>query len=370
MWWLATALAVEPGAAPEIELLTMEIGEDFLSRGGHATLCVREAGQPVAAGKCYNYGITDFSDPVKLIGGYVRGVPEFWVGTNGRAAVVSKYGEKYDRTVWAQSLGLLPDQARDLAGRLAADLAPGRGRYVYHHFENNCTSPLRDHLDAATGGALRRGTERPYPKTWREMSFERLADQPVFLAFIELAGRSADQPLSVWQAMAVPEVLRDEVASRLGAKAVKLHQREGLALAVGDPRGGAGVLAAVGLHVGFVGLGLGALRGWAPRAGLWLMVGWLLALASVVYGLPWFSTLSEVRPNEAVLYTTPADAALLVLRGFPLRAWIGFRAAALVGVGLASAVGVLVQPSLGLWPFVALPFAAGAFVALRLDGAV
>lgn len=367
MWWLATALAGQP---PEIELLTIEIGDDLMSKGGHATLCVREAGQPVAAGKCFNYGTADFSDPVAVVVDYALGVPEFWLATSSRAAMVTKYSDEYDRTIWAQALGLAPESALALASGLAADLAPERRHYRYHHFENNCSTRLRDQLDVATEGALRRGSERPYAETWRQMSFDRLAGDPLLLAAMELAGRSADQPLTVWQAMAVPDVLRAEVADRFAAKPVKLYQREGPTPNDGDRRAGAGVLAAVGLHVGFLGLGLGALRGRWPRVALWLMVAWLLVLAGGVYGLAAVSSLSEVRPNEAALYVTPVDVVLGLLRGWTLRAWIGFRAVGLGLVALGAAVGLLGQPSLGLWPLVALPFAAGAFAAHRADRSV
>lgn len=364
MWWVLPAFA----AAPEVELLTMEIGDDFMSKGGHAAVCIREAGQPHEAGKCFNYGITDFSDPPKVVVDYVRGVPDFFVAAMGRSAMVTRY-TKYDRTIWGQDLALSDDAAIALAAALERDLLPANRHYRYHHFENNCTSRIRDRLDEATGGLLRRDSDAPYAHTWREMSFERLAGGAVYLAAIELAGRSADEHPTLWQAMAVPDVLRDEVTKRLGATPRALYTREGPVPNVGDPRGGAGVLAAIGFHVGGLGALLGALRGRWPRVGRALMVAWLLLLALVVYGLPFVSQLSEVRPNEAALYVTPFDVALL-LRGWPLRAWIAARAAMLVGVALASAVGLLVQPSLGLWPLVALPFAAGALAALRADGQV
>src|SRR5436190_24018473 len=63
---------------PVVELITMGIGSLIWERHGHIALCVRYE-NPIDDA-CYNYGIGDFHEPMKMATGFFRGTNSFWVG--------------------------------------------------------------------------------------------------------------------------------------------------------------------------------------------------------------------------------------------------------------------------------------------------
>src|SRR5262249_47286659 len=181
---------------PSIELITMGPGNDIFEAFGHATLCVTDALQP--DGVCYNYGITNFRDPPKLVWDFVRGKARFWVGPTSRARTLDSY-TRNDRTIYIQRLALAPERARALAAALARDLLPENRYYLYHHFKDNCTTRLRDHLDRASGGAFHAAfADRATGATLRQLSTTGyLGDVPMLIATELVEGYFADRPATM-----------------------------------------------------------------------------------------------------------------------------------------------------------------------------
>ncbi|MYF76658.1 MAG: DUF4105 domain-containing protein, partial [Acidobacteria bacterium] len=127
----------------------MTMGPDqavVFRKGGHAALCVGD--------RCLNYGVTDFSRPVGLVNEVLRGEAVFWMAVSGYEDMVRVYSRD-DRSVFRQDLALAPEAREALLGRIAQDLVPGASEYIYNHFDDNCTSRIRDYLDEATSGKLR-----------------------------------------------------------------------------------------------------------------------------------------------------------------------------------------------------------------------
>ncbi len=346
--WLLVAAAL--AESPKVVLLTIEPGEDFVSKAGHATLCI-DTVDDKNHGTCYNFGSTKTSDELALTLNYLRGTATFWVSTPSYNSVLKGHGLKYDRTIWRQDLALPEEDAWNLVEALRTAALPENKFYRYDHFNDNCTSRLRDAIDRATNGALSRGSEGPYTESWRSVARHRLAGLPWFLVGAELAGRPADGVPTVWQAMVLPEVLRAEVAKRLGAPARRVHIRGGYALGVGNTRGGA-------LWI----IGGGALFGWAtamagrwrPRAGR--LVGGTTAVLLGIAGIGctalfFVSTLAEVRHNEMHAVFFAPDLLIPLLTPAWRRGYLTTRIAGLIGVMLLAGIGVFTQPT---WPALAV----------------
>jgi hypothetical protein len=341
-------------AQGSVDLYTMGPGRDVFSRYGHASLCVRDAESP--DGRCYNYGTTDFSTPVPLTWSVLRGRARFWVSLSSRARMEAWYGpEGEDRTLWRQPVALSPAALARLEQRLRNDMLPGSREYVYHHFRDNCTTRLRDHLDAVTDGALRRGTGFSHGETWRTLVLDGLASStPLLVAGELLLGRPLDRAPTRWEAMFLPAVLRAEVARALGSTPVAVHTRADAA-PVGDRARGRAAIVVAALAL--------ALASWPSRtrrtvralgglaAGLAGLVVWTLALAS---------SLPELAQNDLRAVLLPTDLVVGALRGETLVRYARARLVMALLASLAQALGLTPQPLAGPALFVAVLMAPWA----------
>ncbi len=324
-----------PAAADPIFLLTMGPDHDEVFREwGHAALCVGE--------RCFNYGVTDFSRPVGLLVDVLRGDALFWVAVTPYERTVATYFG-HDRSVFRQDLDLTPEARSALLGKLAADLVPGASEYLYNHFEDNCTTRIRDYLDEASGGALRDAAagfppsvgRGGGPGSFRTQIRRGLTERPLFLWASDVGvGSAVDQPISGFQTMFLPEALRAGVEAAFDAPPRQLRSgRDGDTLP-GDP-GSGGYVPALLLVAG--GLALLVLRGGRlRRLATGVSVAALTLLGTIGLFLVVVSPLPEFH-SSLLFAAVPVTDALL---GTRLRRWyaplrlafgLGFLAALLIG---------------------------------------
>jgi Domain of unknown function (DUF4105) len=360
---LAMALSARPGAAanaaesPEpatrVELWTMGMGEDVFERFGHGALCVFE--EPEADGLCYNYGTTNFKNPADLVLRFLKHEAKFWVSVASSSHTRLEYGRE-DRTIWIQRLPLSEGQARALADRLAHDARPENREYIYDHFLDNCTTRLRDHIDAVLEGKLRVGEDRPYGPTWRELVRKGFSGEPWMLALTELLlGRFTDQHPTRWEATFHPDVLREVVEERLGVKPIEVATRKGPALTGARTAGQRWLI--------FLAIGLAALAGLlvatgktVPRRLALLLVALVLGtFAVVVYLLAFYWKIRYLHGNEVVAVLVPSDLALAVIHGRTLRTYLNLRLFMLVACVALVLTGVFVQPLVPVIVLAGLP---------------
>jgi hypothetical protein len=319
-------------------------GDSPFAKFGHAAMCVFDELDP--EGVCFNYGTSDFTHPVRLGWGVLRGRATFWVSTSRADRMIAAY-RREDRTLWRQALPLAPASAAGLARALRADLAPDRRNYDYLFFGDNCSTRLRDHLDRATGGLLRLGADEPLSETYRDRVRRAFASAPGLLVASELfLGRVADRQPTIWEAMFLPEVLREEVSRRLGVAAEVIYQRRGPAPA-GDPSTGMRLLTWLALALALLTAAAHAPRRRSLRRAALVLSGVTLGLlAAGVDFLAIASTLPELTHNELLLVLLPTDLLLVFLDGRRLRVYLVARLGLLLVVSLAGALGLLAQPLL------------------------
>ena len=330
---IAAALALSPvaTAAPSVRLVTMGPGDDVFSRFGHAALCVSDA--PDALGRCYNYGTADFTTPLPLSAGVLRGQAQFWVSEVDEDRMMLAYRHA-DRTLYVQRLPLDDEAAAALEAALVVDALPENRFYLYDHFDDNCTTRLRDHLDRATGGALSAGADAPSPPSLRDVIRAHLAASPGLVIAAELlVGREVDRVPTIWEAMFLPAVLREEVRVRLGVEPEVVYTRRTVDPAVGSAR----ALTGLWVGAGALGLLLAALR---SRATVGLALG---GLALVPWGLAIYSPLPELRDNELLLVLCPLDALWALSPARLARWWPALRLVGLALVAVGLGLGMLRQ---------------------------
>jgi hypothetical protein len=205
------SVANAPGANLEIALVTYGPGETYWERFGHDAIQVRDtvSGESVD----FNYGVFDFDESGFLLN-FARGRMHYLMDAAYTAQDQHYYIES-GRSVTRQPLALTPDQAAALRDFLLWNLRPENARYDYDYYVDNCTTRVRDALDRAVGGAIRKQLEtRAGGMTYRQQTARLMSAQSWLMLILDLGlGPYADQPPTAWQESFLPMVLQRELAS-------------------------------------------------------------------------------------------------------------------------------------------------------------
>lgn len=336
---------------PTIELVTMGIGALIWERHGHIALCVRHKDRRQDA--CYNYGIADFHKPLSMAWGFFRGTKSFWVGKMRPDDMLRIY-EYADRTIWVQPLPLTPEQKRQVIDKLEYDILDEHRYYSYDHFDDNCTTRVRDVIDNATGGKLRAMTETTDGRTFRDLAREGFFGMRIPLLITDIAmGRSTDRVPTYWERMFLPQYLREAVEKEFGIKPYVLYERKGPPPLDDGPSGR--VLFALVIVLLTSPSWITRLVGKYQRTGLAASISPYVFLGAVLWGLALISPLPYVRWNETCLILLPSDVLLVAfLSPERRRKYARFRVGMLVLLALLEVIGLVKAPLLApiLWPLI------------------
>ncbi len=194
-----------PIPALEISLLTIGPGSIFWERFGHNAIVIRdhEAGIEVA----FNYGIFDFEQE-DFLTNFARGNMRYRIAADRLDDDIGMYREE-SRSITEQRLAFTPEQAASLRDFLRQNLRPENRFYRYDYYLANCSTRVRDALDQALGGAIKRGIEgRSSGYTYRMDSLRLMAANPLLMLGIDLGlGPYADRRIDYWEESFVPAVL-------------------------------------------------------------------------------------------------------------------------------------------------------------------
>jgi len=202
-----TALTEQPGANLDVALITFGPGEEIWERFGHNAIEIRDRSSGQA--RWYNYGIFDFAQQNFFLN-FARGLMTYRIAEGDPSEELPVYVEE-GRWVIEQQLNLTPPQRAQLADFLAWNARPDNAQYRYDYFTANCSTRVRDALDAAVGGAIKAQTVAPSRGFTFRMDADRLMrpDPAVMLAMDAGLGPYADRRLSFWDESFVPmELLR------------------------------------------------------------------------------------------------------------------------------------------------------------------
>ena len=191
-----------PGANLDVSLLTFGPGEEVWERFGHNAIQVRNRGTGEA--RLYNYGIFDFGEKNFFLN-FARGLMTYRIAEGDPADELPLYVAE-GRWIIEQELNLLPVQRAQLADYLAWNVRPENSRYRYDYFTANCSTRVRDALDAAVAGAIKAQTIAPSRGFTYRMDADRLMrpDPAVMLVMDAGLGPFADQRLSFWDESFIP----------------------------------------------------------------------------------------------------------------------------------------------------------------------
>lgn len=338
--WL---LAASAWAAPRIGVATMAPGEVFFERFGHNAIVVVDPATGDAIS--YNFGFFDPGE-ADFVGNFARGHMMYYLVALPFEQDLMQYRDS-GRGVSLQWLDLAPEQAQALADALAERAKPENARYRYDYFTSNCSTQVRDALDAALGGRLKSQLAgRSRGNTFRSEAV-RLASPAtwMWLGFDLGLGPSADKPMSRWEEAYVPMRLADSLREAKNAAGRPLVQSEMQLLPhriaaepAETPRRwlpwlGAGAVAA--LLIGFAG------RRWPRAIAAAALPFWLLCFVAggVLVYLWGFTEHWAAWANRNLLLLNPLcvlliPGAISVLRRRTPPAWFGWLIGAVAGGAL------------------------------------
>ena len=191
-------------------LLTIGQGEEVFEKFGHNALIVWDdvMQQPLV----YNWGMFDFAQP-NFIGRFLTGDTKYWMEPFSVQQTLRQY-EALDRTMVVQELALTPAQKTRLVAMLAENAKEENKWYRYDYYRDNCSTRVRDAIDAVTGGVLRKAmVEQPGQGSYRWHTRRELAySAPLYFGSQLVLGVDADVPLNGWQEAFLPQSLAESVA--------------------------------------------------------------------------------------------------------------------------------------------------------------
>lgn len=191
-----------------VTLATMEPGQQYWERYGHNAILVED---PEGRKVSFNFGYFDFEQPGFLTRFLFGEMTYLAVALDGETDLANYLAE--GRRIWLQELDLSDAEARRLVAHLSRAVSPAEREYRYHYFRANCSTRVRDALDAALEGALARGfRHRSHGETWRRLALAH-SKQDIALALgMHLGlGLPGDEKLSRWQEFYIPARLKDGV---------------------------------------------------------------------------------------------------------------------------------------------------------------
>jgi hypothetical protein len=197
-------------------------GDAVWEKFGHNAIWIHDAstGSTIS----YNYGMFDFGQ-VDFIPRLMKGDMLYSMGVRDADEELAVYAH-YNRTVTLQRLNLTAAQAIRLREFLEWNWLPENRDYLYDYFRDNCSTRVRDALDAALDGAIG-NTLRSVPTgttyRWHSLRLTE-ASLPTYTGLLLGLGQPTDQPIDAWQEGFIPMQLGEhlrtvQVVNAAGASA-------------------------------------------------------------------------------------------------------------------------------------------------------
>lgn len=187
-------------------LMTMGPGDAVWERFGHNAIRIRDA--RTGDDRVYNWGMFSL-DQSGFILQFLRGRMRYWMASEDAAATAEAY-RRHNRSVTIQELSLTGAQKVALYQFVQRNELPENRFYDYDYFRDNCSTRVRDALDAALGGLLAtQFRDRVTDMSYRDHA--RRLMQPDIWTYTGIdigLGRPTDRRITAWEEMFIPMSLQ------------------------------------------------------------------------------------------------------------------------------------------------------------------
>ncbi len=190
-----------------VTLITFGQGEPVFERFGHNAIWFHD--QRAGTDTAYHWGLFNFEDP-GFLGRFLSGDTRYSMGPMDARWLVEST-RRLGRPMTLQRLDLSPEQSARLLAFVRWNARDENKFYRYDYYRDNCSTRLRDALDHALGGEIKRTYESsPTDLTYRGESVRLTDGDRTVQTGIDIAlGRPADVPLTAWESFFIPMRLRD-----------------------------------------------------------------------------------------------------------------------------------------------------------------
>ena len=195
-------------AGPGVYLVTFGPGDSVWEKFGHNGIWIRDP--ELGVDRLFDWGRFSFGDG--FLPRFLQGYLNYWMGSGPASAYFELY-RRENRSIWVQELALSPAYRRALLDWLSALDTDAHRFYRYNYYLDNCSTRVRDALDAVTGGALAaRLLAEPADGTFRFHTQRLTADAQLVNAGLLLAlGPRGDSAATAWDEAFIPMELREHV---------------------------------------------------------------------------------------------------------------------------------------------------------------
>ncbi len=200
--------AQQLSADAAVSILTCDPGTDVYSMYGHTAIRVSDRAQNLDA--VFNYGLFSFETP-DFMYRFAKGQTDYLMGGEKFRSFLPQYNEE-KRSVYEQVLNLSPEGKNKLFQALLENDKPENREYRYNFFMDNCATRVRDMIERNAGAPIRFTDNRP-TESYRDLikKFHR-SFRWIDLGIDLLVGKKAEQPVSAYGQMFLPEYLNGQFA--------------------------------------------------------------------------------------------------------------------------------------------------------------
>lgn len=190
-----------------LSLATFSPGDEVPAWFGHSALVVEDTRHGVS--RLYNYGMFSFNQT--MIFRFAMGRLLFWVGDTPVVGTYELY-RRQNRDVRIQELNLSPAKRLEMATFLANNVLEENREYLYHHYDDNCSTRIRDVIDVATKGQFKEFAMAPGRMTLRQHTRRHAGKNPPMDALLMfLMNSDIDHPTTIWEEMFLPLELEQRI---------------------------------------------------------------------------------------------------------------------------------------------------------------
>ncbi len=203
-----------------ISIITAAPAEPVYIYFGHSGLSVSIPGKESVM---FDYGTFSFSE--SFYHDFIFGLLYYSVSEAYESWRIDQFISE-DRTTTRLSLDLSPEAKRGVLEFLSKNAQPENRTYLYHYYEDNCATRIRDIYNSAEGGGFREWAESiDTGKSYRDWSTPYMSPSLFFALFLNyLQGPSIDDPINLYQACFLPDVLERTIAEYEGENPELLYQ--------------------------------------------------------------------------------------------------------------------------------------------------
>ena len=193
----------------KVSLLVCAPGDEIYSYFGHAAIRVCDPYYPKDI--TFNYGEFSFETP-HFIWRFAKGETDYKIGVMRMDTFMTEY-QQDKRKVIEYELLLTPAERESLYQALLDNYKPENRIYRYSHFEDNCSTRLRDQVEKAIKGNVHYDTTGDKRMSFRNLIDLYLQDNSWSGLGIKLAlGMPTDRVSTFSQKMFLPDYLGDDLA--------------------------------------------------------------------------------------------------------------------------------------------------------------